>query len=261
MLRSWLDIPAIACVVLVALAPGCASLGDDDEAARLSAADVSRARAHQSVGANHLREGRIALAIRELRASEELNPGDRWTQLDAGRGVSAEGAQRRRGEASPEGARDRPGLPGGAAHAVGPLHPARALPGGDRRSAGPDRRSHLPAAVDRAHQQGLGAAAAEATRRRRARRSRPRSTTTTATGEPISTSASSTRRKPSASMPSSTSSECSSSRPARSAPPRRTFASRRSTSRSAIASRLSNTWWPQLHSGRAVHGESDRRTT
>ena len=81
MLRSWLDIQAIACVVLVALAPGCASLGDDDEAARISAADESRARAHQSVGANHLREGRVALAIRELRASEELNPGDRWTQL------------------------------------------------------------------------------------------------------------------------------------------------------------------------------------
>jgi tetratricopeptide (TPR) repeat protein len=33
------------------------------------------------VGANHLREGRVPLAIRELRASEELNPADRWTQL------------------------------------------------------------------------------------------------------------------------------------------------------------------------------------
>jgi type IV pilus assembly protein PilF len=79
MLRSWLDTPAIACIALVAL--GCATTGDDDAASRISAADESRARAHQSVGANHLREGRVPLAIRELRASEELNPGDRWTQL------------------------------------------------------------------------------------------------------------------------------------------------------------------------------------
>jgi tetratricopeptide (TPR) repeat protein len=79
MLRSWLDTQAIACIALVALALGCATTGDEES--RISAADESRARAHQSVGANHLREGRVALAIRELRASEELNPGDRWTQL------------------------------------------------------------------------------------------------------------------------------------------------------------------------------------
>jgi len=81
MLRSWLGTPAIARIALVALALGCATTGEDDAASRISAADESRARAHQSVGANHLREGRVPLAIRELRASEELNPGDRWTQL------------------------------------------------------------------------------------------------------------------------------------------------------------------------------------
>lgn len=77
MLRSC-TLP-IASAALLALTLGCATTGDDD--ARISAADESRARAHQSVGANHLREGRVALAIRELRASEELNPGDKWTQL------------------------------------------------------------------------------------------------------------------------------------------------------------------------------------
>jgi type IV pilus assembly protein PilF len=72
--------PAWSGALALVLALGCASTADD-EPARLSAADQSRARAHQSVGATHLREGRIALAIRELRASEKLNPGDKWTQL------------------------------------------------------------------------------------------------------------------------------------------------------------------------------------
>jgi len=65
-------------VVLVALL-ACATTPDDGD--RVSAADESRARAHQSVGTTHLREGRIALAIRELRAAEEMNPADPWIQL------------------------------------------------------------------------------------------------------------------------------------------------------------------------------------
>jgi tetratricopeptide (TPR) repeat protein len=64
----------------LALAGGCATSGDVARD-RPSAAEESRARAHQSVGATHLKEGRLPLAIRELRASEELNPNDRWTQL------------------------------------------------------------------------------------------------------------------------------------------------------------------------------------
>jgi tetratricopeptide (TPR) repeat protein len=69
-----------ALLAALVLSGGCATAGDP-AAPRPKAADESRARAHQSVGANHLREGRVPLAIRELRASDELNPGDRWTQL------------------------------------------------------------------------------------------------------------------------------------------------------------------------------------
>ena len=71
---------AATLLAVIVLAGGCATSGDV-AADQPSAADASRARAHQSVGANHLREGRVPLAIRELRASEALNPGDRWTQL------------------------------------------------------------------------------------------------------------------------------------------------------------------------------------
>jgi len=39
------------------------------------------ARMHQSVGSRHLEDGKVALAIRELRAAEELNPADKWIQL------------------------------------------------------------------------------------------------------------------------------------------------------------------------------------
>jgi type IV pilus assembly protein PilF len=72
--------PVAALLATIALVGGCAT-SDGVAASRPSPADASRARAHQSVGANHLREGRVPLAIRELRASEALNPGDRWTQL------------------------------------------------------------------------------------------------------------------------------------------------------------------------------------
>lgn len=66
--------------LLAAAVCGCATTTDPAEQ-DISAADESRARAHQSVGLTHLREGRLPLAIRELRASEALNPNDRWTQL------------------------------------------------------------------------------------------------------------------------------------------------------------------------------------
>ena len=63
-----------------ALAGACAT-GGDEAAEKAAAVDASRARAHHSVGATHLRDGRIALAIRELRAAEQLNPQDEWIQL------------------------------------------------------------------------------------------------------------------------------------------------------------------------------------
>ena len=66
-------------LLLLALLTGCATAKPETPA--ISAADESRARAHQNVGTTHLREGRVPLAIRELRAAEELNPNDRWTQL------------------------------------------------------------------------------------------------------------------------------------------------------------------------------------
>ncbi|MCP5058803.1 MAG: tetratricopeptide repeat protein [bacterium] len=53
--------------------PGKAAVGSD-QAER-------RAAAHYNVGTGHMREGRIELAIRELRVSEEMNPKDKWTQL------------------------------------------------------------------------------------------------------------------------------------------------------------------------------------
>lgn len=75
--RIWTHI--LPLLAAAALGSACASDGGTgDEAASV---DTSRARAHHSVGATHLREGRIALAIRELRAAEQLNPRDKWIQL------------------------------------------------------------------------------------------------------------------------------------------------------------------------------------
>jgi tetratricopeptide (TPR) repeat protein len=48
---------------------------------QVSVADVREARAHQSVGIAYLREGRVALAIRELQVAERLNPYDGYIQL------------------------------------------------------------------------------------------------------------------------------------------------------------------------------------
>lgn len=43
--------------------------------------DHADARAHQSLGLSYMRDGRVPLAIRELRAAVELNPKDKWSQL------------------------------------------------------------------------------------------------------------------------------------------------------------------------------------
>jgi len=81
MLRKRLRAHILPLLTAAALLASCATEGGSaaDEAA--ASADASRARAHHSVGASHLREGRIALAIRELRAAEQLNPRDTWIQL------------------------------------------------------------------------------------------------------------------------------------------------------------------------------------
>ncbi len=73
-------------LVALVLLVGCATPGGS----RSSRADTKlaekmkierRAASHYNVGTGHLREGRVALAIRELRIAEELRPEDKWTQL------------------------------------------------------------------------------------------------------------------------------------------------------------------------------------
>jgi tetratricopeptide (TPR) repeat protein len=80
MQRSRLRTRTLSLLAAAAVAGACASDGGRVPA-EVAAGDASRARAHHSVGATHLREGRIALAIRELRAAEQLNPQDKWIQL------------------------------------------------------------------------------------------------------------------------------------------------------------------------------------
>ena len=43
--------------------------------------DKRKARSHYGLGIDHLRNGRAALAIRELRAAEMMDPGDAWIHL------------------------------------------------------------------------------------------------------------------------------------------------------------------------------------
>jgi Tfp pilus assembly protein PilF len=81
MLRSRLWIQIAALLAAAALTGACVTDGDPGADDPVASADASRARAHHSVGAGHLREGRIGLAIRELRAAEQLNPRDTWIQL------------------------------------------------------------------------------------------------------------------------------------------------------------------------------------
>ncbi|MCP3986989.1 MAG: tetratricopeptide repeat protein [bacterium] len=81
----------IALMAISALSAGCATSGGSSsepsrgsraaEQAPTSAQKEQRAAAHYNVGTGHLREGRVAIAIRELRLSEEMNPRDKWTQL------------------------------------------------------------------------------------------------------------------------------------------------------------------------------------
>gem|GEM_PF-629073 len=59
-------------------------VGRADSAQRppqVSEADFRQARVHHSLGLANLQEGRVALAIRELRAAAKLNPYDPWIRL------------------------------------------------------------------------------------------------------------------------------------------------------------------------------------
>jgi tetratricopeptide (TPR) repeat protein len=68
----------------VAVLPGCATPPVKSARPQVSEADVRQARSHQSLGSNHLKDGRYALAIRELRAAAGLNPNDKWIRLGLG---------------------------------------------------------------------------------------------------------------------------------------------------------------------------------
>ncbi len=63
----------------VGLAPS--GIGPIKKPAPVSQQLQAQARSHQSFGVNYLRDGKVALAIRELRAAEKLNPADKWVQL------------------------------------------------------------------------------------------------------------------------------------------------------------------------------------
>jgi Flp pilus assembly protein TadD len=77
---------AFACsiAVLSLFAAGCAT--PPSSTARPSVSDDAQrqALAHHSQGASLLRQGKIALAIRELRAAAGLNPNDPWIRLALG---------------------------------------------------------------------------------------------------------------------------------------------------------------------------------
>lgn len=64
---------------IVALSACASTFGPDPVV--ITAAEASRARAHQAVGTRYMEDGRVALAIRELRAAEQLNPLNEWIQL------------------------------------------------------------------------------------------------------------------------------------------------------------------------------------
>jgi Tfp pilus assembly protein PilF len=81
--RVW---PVAAVLALVTLGGGCAKPDPLEQADR-----DRKARAHYAVAMEHLREGRVALSIRELQAAEEITPQDPWVQLALGEAYRVRG--------------------------------------------------------------------------------------------------------------------------------------------------------------------------
>ncbi len=78
-LRSrWRGVLLGLSLAALALA-GCASNGNNTP--KPATEEERRARSHYGLGIDHMREGRIALALRELQAANKLNPGDKWILL------------------------------------------------------------------------------------------------------------------------------------------------------------------------------------
>jgi len=70
-------IPVAAFLLLLS---GCVSDGGPDRSPKASE-NEKRARAHYGIAVDHLRQGRVALALRELKAAHDFNPNDKWIQL------------------------------------------------------------------------------------------------------------------------------------------------------------------------------------
>jgi len=75
---------ALSIAVCVAALAGCASSPAKTARPAVSEDAVREARSHHSQGSNLLREGKLAPAIRELRAAAGLNPNDPWIRLALG---------------------------------------------------------------------------------------------------------------------------------------------------------------------------------
>jgi Tfp pilus assembly protein PilF len=80
-MTKWIAFPLAA---LIATLAGCATTSPVAERPVVTEDAVREARAHHGQGAAFLREGKIALAIRELRAAAGLNPNDPWIRLALG---------------------------------------------------------------------------------------------------------------------------------------------------------------------------------
>lgn len=75
---------ALSLAAFVALAAGCATTGPVSTRPPVTEDAVREARSHHGQGAAFLKEGKLALAIRELRAAAGLNPNDPWIRLALG---------------------------------------------------------------------------------------------------------------------------------------------------------------------------------
>jgi Tfp pilus assembly protein PilF len=91
-MSKWIVLaPAVLAIAL----SGCATTPPAAQRPAVSEDAVREARSHHGQGAAYLRDGKIALAIRELRAAAGLNPNDPWIRLALGeayrlRGMMAE---------------------------------------------------------------------------------------------------------------------------------------------------------------------------
>jgi Flp pilus assembly protein TadD len=75
--------PLVLAVCVVSLG-ACATTAPQAKRPVVTEEAQRQARAHHGQGTAHLKEGKLALAIRELRAAAALNPNDKWIRLALG---------------------------------------------------------------------------------------------------------------------------------------------------------------------------------